>query len=143
RHAEAAAGQADQGLGDEGSATCRPRSACADQPVSDGFLAREGCTRGGSPGIFGKLGGYGASPSPSFSSRSTHSRRRRRSQTASSMPAWTSPIAAKRAGIVVIVKSSFSTFGSSSQVTGADTVASLRPRTEYADAIVRSRAFWL
>ena len=38
-----------------------------------GFRAREGCTRFGSPGIFGKFGGYGASPTPSRSSRSTHS----------------------------------------------------------------------
>src|SRR5206468_525112 len=51
--------------------------------------------------------------------------------------------AAKRAGIVVIVKSSVSTSGSSSQVTGAETAASFRARTEYAEATVRSRAFWL
>ena len=61
----------------------------------------------------------------------------------SSIPAWTSPSSAKRVGIVAIVKSSVSTSGSSSHVTGADTVASGRARTEYADAIVRSRAFWL
>ncbi len=30
------------------------------------FLAREGCTRFGSPGIFGNCGGYGASPTPSL-----------------------------------------------------------------------------
>jgi hypothetical protein len=42
-----------------------------------------------------------------------------------------------------MVKSSVSTSGSSAQVTGVDTVASGRARTEYADAIVRSRAFWL
>jgi hypothetical protein len=41
------------------------------------------------------------------------------------------------------VKSSVSTSGSSSHLTGVDTVASGRARTEYADAIVRSRAFWL
>src|SRR5205814_3756947 len=63
---------------------------------SDLFFAREGWTRFGSPGIFGKLGGYGASPAPSASSRSTHSKSLRRSQTASSMPAWTSPSSAKR-----------------------------------------------
>ena len=50
---------------------------------------------------------------------------------------------AKRSGIEASVKSSVSTSGSSSQVTGAETVASGRPRTEYAEAIVRSRAFWL
>src|SRR6185437_5372358 len=68
--------------------------------------ARDGWTRFGSPGIFGKLGGYGASPAPSASSRSTHSNSLRRSQTASSMPAWTSPSSANRAGIVASVKSS-------------------------------------
>jgi hypothetical protein len=52
-------------------------------------------------------------------------------------------MASKRAGIVVIVKSSVATSGSSSHVTGADTVASGLPRTEYAEATVRSRAFWL
>ena len=46
-------------------------------------------------------------------------------------------------GIVASVKSFVSTSGSSFQVTGADTVASRRARTEYAEAIVRSRAFWL
>ena len=81
-------------------------------------------------GIFGNCGGYGASPMPSFSSRSTHSKSFRRSQTASSIPAWTSPSFAKRLGIVAIVKSSVSTSGSSSQVTGAETVASGRARTE-------------
>src|SRR5262249_5813244 len=107
------------------------------------FFARDGCTRFGSPGIFGKFGGYGASPSPCASSRSTHSSRTRRSHTASSMPLCRSPSSAKRAGIVAIVKSSISTSGSSSHRTGADTVASGRPRTEYAERIVRSRAFWL
>jgi hypothetical protein len=37
------------------------------------FFARDGCTRFGSPGIFGKFGGYGASPTSCASSRSTHS----------------------------------------------------------------------
>ena len=41
------------------------------------------------------------------------------------------------------MKSSVSTSGSSSHVTGAETVASGRGRTEYAEAMVRSRAFWL
>ncbi len=58
-------------------------------------------------------------------------------------PSCRSPSSAKRGGIVAIVKSSISTSGSSSQRTGADTVASGRPRTEYAERIVRSRAFWL
>jgi hypothetical protein len=61
----------------------------------------------------------------------------------SSIAACTSPRSAKRVGIVAIVKSSVSTSGSSSHVSGAETVASGRARTEYADAIVRSRAFWL
>src|SRR6185437_15220340 len=110
---------------------------------SASFLARDGWTRFGSPGIFGKFGGYGASPTPSDSSRSTHSSSTRRSHTASSIPSCRSPSCAKRGGIVAMVKSSISTSGSSSHRTGADTVASGRPRTEYADRIVRSRAFWL
>jgi hypothetical protein len=50
---------------------------------------------------------------------------------------------ANRAGIVAIVKSSGSTSASSSQVNGAETGACGRGRTEYAEAMVRSRAFWL
>jgi hypothetical protein len=46
------------------------------------------------------------------------------------MPACTSPSFAKRFGMVASVKSSVSTSGSSSQVTGAETVASGRARTE-------------
>ena len=63
--------------------------------------------------------------------------------TASSMPAWRSPRAAKRAGTVAIVKSCGSTVSISSHVIGVDTVASALPRTEYAAAMVWSRAFWL
>ena len=62
--------------------------------------------------------------------------------TASSIPACRSPSAAKRAGIVAIVKSSIATSGSSSHVTGADTGPVGLPLTEYAAAIVRSFAFW-
>src|SRR5207245_1916923 len=49
----------------------------------------------------------------------------------------------RRAATVASLKSPVSTSGSSSHATGADTVASGRPRTEYAERIVRSRAFWL
>jgi hypothetical protein len=59
------------------------------------------------------------------------------------MPAWRSPICAKRAGIVRSVKSSGRQASSSSQVRGADTRASGLGRTEYALATVRSFAFWL
>ena len=62
---------------------------------------------------------------------------------APSMPAWRSPISAKRRGTVAIVQSSGSTVSTSSHVIGVDTVPSGRPRTEYAAAIVWSRAFWL
>jgi hypothetical protein len=41
------------------------------------------------------------------------------------------------------VKSSGETSGSSSQVTGVDTVAMGVRRTDQAEAMVRSRAFWL
>ncbi len=46
------------------------------------------------------------------------------------MPAWRSPISAKRAGMVRIVKSPGSQRSSSSQLTGADTRASGVGRTE-------------
>jgi Transposase len=109
-----------------------------------GRLARLGCTRIGSPSIFGKFGGYGASPRPrSRSSRSAHSSSGSIDQATSSMPACRSPRSAKRAGIVAIVKSSVSMSASSSQSNGADTGPSGTPRTEYADRMVRSRAFWL
>jgi hypothetical protein len=132
------------GIQDARARPARPSGRSRSCQVSVTSLrARDGWTRFGSPGIFGKFGGYGASPTPSFSSRSTQSSRTRRSQTASSIPACRSPSSAKRCGIDAIVKSSVSTFGSSSHLTGAETVASGRPRTEYAERIVRSRAFWL
>jgi hypothetical protein len=55
-------------------ALAHPTPAMSTVPPSpQPFFARDGCTRFGSPGIFGKFGGYGASPSPAASSRSTHS----------------------------------------------------------------------
>ena len=69
--------------------------------------------------------------------RLERARRARRS------PAWRSPIAAKRAGIVRSVKSAGSHASTSSQASGADTRASGLGRTEYAAATVRSLAFWL
>ena len=65
------------------------------------------------------------------------------SKTSSSMSACRSPSSAYRAGIVKIVKSWGSASSTSSQRTGAETLASGRPRTEYAAAMVWSRAFWL
>src|SRR5438105_11559421 len=124
-------------------ADARPDERQIDLAHASPFFAREGWTRFGSPGIFGKLGGYGASPAPSDSSRSTQPSSTRRSHTASSIPSCRSPSCANRAGMVAMVKSSISTSGSSSHRTGADTVASGLPRTEYAERIVRSRAFWL
>ena len=59
------------------------------------------------------------------------------------MPACRSPSAATRAGTVAIVHSSGSTASISSHAIGVDTVAVGVPRTEYAAAIVWSRAFWL
>ena len=90
-------------------------------PQSALLRARDGCTRGGSPGIFGKFGGYGASPTPGRLVALDPLEQHPRSQTVSSMPACTSPSLANRAGMVASVKSSVSTSGSSSQVTGADT----------------------
>ena len=59
------------------------------------------------------------------------------------MPAWGSGWAAKRAGMVNTVNAAGSHAGTSSQVRGADTRASGRGRTEYAEHVVRSFAFWL
>ena len=57
------------------------------------------------------------------SSRSYMSRSGCSEWAASSIAAWRSPTAAKRAGIVATVKSSGVTPGSSSQVSGAETGA--------------------
>ncbi len=59
------------------------------------------------------------------------------------MPAHGSPRSAKRAGTVVSVWSSGRTPRTSSQRSGVDTRASAVARTEYAEATVRSLAFWL
>ena len=63
--------------------------------------------------------------------------------TASSMPAPGSPLAANRAGTVASVNASASTSATSSHASGIETRASGSGRTEYADATVRSFAFWL
>lgn len=60
-----------------------------------------------------------------------------------SMSACRSPISANRAGIVAMVKSPGSASSISFHRNGADTRPSGVPRTEYAAAIVWSRAFWL
>lgn len=59
------------------------------------------------------------------------------------MVACRSPSLAKRAGTVAMVKAVGSTSSISSQLIGVETVPSGLPRTEYALAIVWSRAFWL
>jgi hypothetical protein len=83
------------------------------------------------------------SPSPCFSSRSYISSSGSSEWCLSSIVAWRSPTSAKRAGIVATLKSSGWTSGSSSQSRGADTGAPGFGRMLYADAMVRSRAFWL
>ena len=59
------------------------------------------------------------------------------------MPSPASPRSATSAGTVAIVKSSASTSGTSDQRSGIETRASGSGRTEYAEATVRSLAFWL
>ena len=54
-----------------------------------------------------------------------------------------SPIFAQRAGTVNKVKSAGLQSGTSSQVSGVETRASGSGRTEYAEHVVRSFAFWL
>ena len=63
--------------------------------------------------------------------------------TASSMPSCGSPISAKRSSTVATVNSSGRRTRTSSQSSGVDTRASGSGRIEYADATVRSFAFWL
>ena len=108
---------------------------------SRSFLARLGCTRGGSPGIFGCSGGIrqlalavldiALPPLQQRVDRAARSRRspstdrggRARSRTVNAV------------GVEAAV--------TSSQSSGVDTVASGRARALYAAAIVRSRAAWL
>jgi hypothetical protein len=59
------------------------------------------------------------------------------------MAACGSPISAKRFGTVSTVKSAGSQSGTSRQSSGVDTRASGNGRTEYAEQVVRSLAFWL
>ncbi len=59
------------------------------------------------------------------------------------MPACGSPISAKRFGTVSTVKAAGSQSGTSCHVSGVDTRASGSGRTEYAEQVVRSFAFWL
>src|ERR1700712_2428895 len=66
-----------------------------------------------------------------------------REPAASSMPSHGSPMSAYRAATVAKVKDSGTQSGTSCQCSGVDTLASARERTEYADATVRSLAFWL
>ena len=76
---------------------CCP-SARQPQPL---LRARLGCTRGGSPGIFGKSGGNGSSPSPASRSRSHHSSRRSTEPAPPAcMPSHGSPAALSRSGTV-------------------------------------------
>src|SRR5699024_9830688 len=77
------------------------------------------------------------------SSRCAHSSSGLRSCATSSIEACRSPSRTKRSGTVAIVQSCGSTSATSAQVIGVDTVPSGFPRTEYAAAIVWSRAFWL
>jgi len=106
-------------------------------------LAREGATRGASDSILRKCGGQGASPRPPASSLSASSSNFSSEPGAVSMAACGSPIFAKRSGIVNIVKSAGSLSGTSCQSRGAETRASGSGRTEYAEHVVRSFAFWL
>src|ERR1700690_2549319 len=106
-------------------------------------LAREGATRGASPSILRKCGGHGASPSPAASSFAASSSSPSSEPASPFMAACGSPISAKRPGIVSTVKSAGSQSGTSCQYRGAETRASGSGRTEYAEHVVRSLAFWL
>ena len=75
-------------------------------------------------------------------SRSRRAKRGRSDGGLRHIPRIGSPAAAMRPGIVSTVNASGSTAATSSHWSGAETRASGVGRTEYADAIVRSRAFW-
>src|SRR5262249_25820793 len=104
---------------------------------------REGATLGASPSIFRKCGGQGASPSPSASSFAASSSNPSSEPAASSIAWCGSPISAKRKGTVSTVKSSGLQSATSCQWSGVDTLAAGSGRTEYAEHVVRSLAFWL
>src|SRR5215469_6573386 len=106
-------------------------------------FAREGATLGASDSILRKCGGQGASPSPSASSRAASSSNGSRDPGASFTSECGLPTSANRLGMVEIVKSAGSQSGTSLQRSGADTRASGTGRTEYAEHVVRSFAFWL
>src|SRR5205807_7601306 len=103
----------------------------------------EGWTRGGSPSCLAKCGGQGASAMPAASCSLDSSSRAPSDPTASSMPPDGSPFLRNRFGTVSIVNAAGSQPGTSSHVTGVDTRASSVGRTEYAETVVRSLAFWL
>jgi hypothetical protein len=106
-------------------------------------LARDGATRDASSSILRKCGGHGASPRPSALSFSASSSNFSSEPGAASIAACGSPIFAKRSGTVKTVKSAGSQSGTSFHERGADTRASGSGRTEYAEHVVRSFAFWL
>jgi hypothetical protein len=80
---------------------------------------------------------------PAFSWISASRRRLSSAPGCSSIFACASPFFAKISGTVTSVKSAGSHVSSSSQESGIDTRASGVGLTEYALAVVRSRAFWL
>src|SRR5580658_1103081 len=106
-------------------------------------LAREGATRGPSPSILRKCGGQGASPRPAASSLAASSSSFSSEPGEESISACGSPSSANRLGIESTVKSAGSQSGTSLQSRGVDTRASGSGRTEYAEHVVRSLAFWL
>ena len=136
-----------EGEGERDQRAGRPREpldevACRHrQPSGDPGTGRHDKIHQGRPAS--SSSGSGGAAAPSASSRSAQSSSGEMSNTASSMPAWRSPRRAKRSGTVAIVKSSGSTSSISSQAIGVDTVPMSLPRTEYAAAMVWSRAFWL
>src|SRR5262249_36144553 len=107
------------------------------------FFARDGATRGASESILRKCGGQGASASPAASSLSANSSNLSSEPAAQAISGWGSAAFANRLGTVKIVKSAGSQSATSLQSSGVDTRASGRGRTEYAEHVVRSLAFWL
>ena len=114
---------------------------CLERALRD--LEREGATRFPSASVLRKCGGQGASPRPAASSSSASSSSFSSEPAAASISACGSPSSTKRFGTVSTVNSAGSLSGTSCHSSGVETRASGSGRTEYAEHVVRSLAFWL
>ena len=115
-------------------APCRPRRACAASRAARGAAHPPAC---------GSAAATARRPDPPPRGAPRARAGRPASPPTRRCPRSGSPRSAKSAGTVASVKSAGSTSASSSQASGIETRASGVGRTEYAEATVRSLAFWL